>query len=569
MTEIRTRRYAAALGVVIVLTALNAYALNTFDVVGIPFIFATALGLQLLLIISFAFNLVMVLHTPLKITLSILISAWQGVLSNPYIVRLRRRYPRLTRWVGQRISRDRPRGLVLTAGVAAAGASALLFVNITRAVVLRTSFAGLDERILNLVPHIRSPDQNAVFSVLTFAAGPASFLVFLIVLTVASWRWQQRWLAVLFAGAFLTSALGQTAADALIRRPGPNRSLGLLTGNSFSFPSGSTLTATVVAGLVAYLLVRVVKSFIVKLLILLVAVTGLMLVGLSRTYLGVEYPSDVLGGLALGLFFLSLLITAAEINERFQLVKRVSVGPAAKRPLLIAAAATVLLAVTMGAIFTPLTEVQPQTQSRILPTLDADGIRQLPVYSETLTGARMEPINFIYLGDQAQIEQTFNRAGWFKADPSTPGNTLQAILVAVRNEQYLTAPVTPSYLNSEPETVAFEKPTDANTLVQRHHTRLWKTTFILDGQPVWVATASFDKGIGIGTKSGLPTHHIDPNVDAERTFILQSLNITGPRFVRVVDAQLGHNATGDGFFTDGQAAVINLTTVANAYGSNG
>ncbi|MCB5291904.1 LssY C-terminal domain-containing protein [Arthrobacter sp. SO3] len=562
MTEIRTRRYAAALAVVIVLTAMNAYALNTFDVVGIPFIFATALGVQLLLIISFAYSLVMVLHTPLKITLSILISAWQGALTNPHVESQRRRYPRMTRRVGQRFSRESPWGLVLTAGVAAAVASTLLFANITRAVALRTSFAALDERILNLVPHIRSPDQNAVFSVVTFAAGPVSFLVFLIVLAVASWRPQQRWLPVLLAGAFLVSAAGHTLAGALIRRPGPDRSLGLLMGNRFSFPSGSTLTATVVSGLVAYLLVRVARSGALRLLILLVAVTGIVLVGLSRIYLGVEYPSDVLGGLALGLFFLSLLITAVKITDRFHLAKRVSVGPAAKGPLLIAAAAAALLAVTVGAAVTPLTEVQAQSQSRILPSLDADGVRQLPVYSETLTGARMEPINFVYLGDEARIEEAFIRAGWFKADPSTPGNTLRAVLVALRNEQYLTAPVTPSYLNSEPETVAFEKPTDANTLVQRHHTRLWKTSFTLDGQPVWVATASFDKGIGIGTKSGLPTHHIDPNVDAERGFILQSLNIKTPRFVHVVDAQLGHNATGDGFFTDGQAAVINMTAVA-------
>ncbi|HEY8701677.1 MAG TPA: LssY C-terminal domain-containing protein [Arthrobacter sp.] len=567
MAVIRTRRYAAALAIVLALTALNACALNTFDVVGIPFIFAAAVGVQLLLIISFAFSFVMVLHTPLKITLSILLSAWQGVLANPYIVRLRQRYPRLTRWVGQRFSAD-PRGLVLTAGVAAAGASLLLFVNITRAVVLRTSFAGVDERILNLVPHIRSPDQNAVFSVLTFAAGPASFLFFLIVLAVAAWRVQQRWLPVLFAAAILMSTLGQAAASALVQRPRPDRSLALLTDSGFSFPSGYTLTATVVSGLVAYLLVRFVRSSFLRLLVLLAGVTAILLVGLSRTYLGVEYPSDVLGGLALGLSFLSVVVTAVEINERFHVAKRVSIGTAAKRPLVIATAAAMLLAVAVGAAFTPLAEVEPQTHSRILPALNADGIRQLPVYSETLTGARMEPINFIYLGDQAQIEEAFVRAGWFKADPSTPGNTLRAILVALRNEEYLTAPVTPSYLNSEPETVAFEKPTDTNTLVQRHHTRLWKTDFTLDSQPVWVATASFDKGIGIGTRSGLPTHHIDPNVDAERTFILQSLNITTPRFVRVVDAQLGHNATGDGFFTDGQAAVIDLTATASTDGLN-
>ncbi|MCZ2404704.1 LssY C-terminal domain-containing protein [Paenarthrobacter sp. Z7-10] len=170
----------------------------------------------------------------------------------------------------------------------------------------------------------------------------------------------------------------------------------------------------------------------------------------------------------------------------------------------------------------------------------------------------MEPINFIYLGSQVQIENLFKQAGWYKADPSTLSNTLQAILVAVRNDQYLTAPVTPSYLDARPETVAFEKPTDANTLVQRHHTRIWRTNFTIGGQPVWVATASFDRGIGIGTKSGLPTHHIDPNVDTERAYILQSLKVSNPRLVHVTDAQLGHNATGDGFFTDGQAAVLDL-----------
>jgi hypothetical protein len=97
MAEIRTRRYAAALAVVTVLTGLNAYALKTFDVVGVPFFFGTALLVQLLLIISFVFSLVMALHTPLKIAFSILASAGQGIQGNPYIVSLRGRYPRLTR----------------------------------------------------------------------------------------------------------------------------------------------------------------------------------------------------------------------------------------------------------------------------------------------------------------------------------------------------------------------------------------------------------------------------------------------------------------------------------------
>jgi hypothetical protein len=104
----------------------------------------------------------------------------------------------------------------------------------------------------------------------------------------------------------------------------------------------------------------------------------------------------------------------------------VTVNAALKLPLLIALAPAILFAGTFGVPFTPLTEVPTVTQTRELPAMNAYAVKQLPVYSETLTGARMEPINFIYLGTQDKIEDTFNRAGWFKADPSTPGNTLKA-----------------------------------------------------------------------------------------------------------------------------------------------
>ncbi|MDZ4062351.1 MAG: LssY C-terminal domain-containing protein [Brevundimonas sp.] len=557
MISVQTLRYGAALLAVVVFTALNAYLLNTLDVVGIPLIFAAALLVQLLLIILFVFSLIMVLRTPLKIAWSILVSAWEGVRANTYVVRLRRRHPRLVGWAGRRLSMKRPTGLVLTIGAAAAAAALWLFISVTRAVVLKTSFAGIDQRILNLVPDIRTDGQNTFFIFVTFAASSTSVIVFLIILSLASWRRRQWWVPVLLAAAFGLERAASAVIKQIVARPRPDRSLGLLSENSFSFPSGHTLTATVMGGLTAYLLCRAIKSSIARLLIVLAALTAVLLVGISRIYLGVHYPSDILGSLGLGLFLLAGIITPLEINDRFHLVQPVKLSAAVKQPLLIAVAAPLLFAGIFGAELTPLTVLERQETAQALPALDAAAIRQLPIYSETLTGARMEPINFIYLGSQQQIEELFKRAGWYKADPSTLGNTLRSILVAVRNEQYLTAPVTPSYLDARPETVAFEKPTDANTLVQRHHTRIWRTNFTIGGQPVWVATASFDRGIGIGTKSGLPTHHIDPNIDAERAYILQSLKVAQPHLVHVVDAQQGHNATGDGFFTDGQAAVLN------------
>jgi undecaprenyl-diphosphatase len=107
--------------------------------------------------------------------------------------------------------------------------------------------------------------------------------------------------------------------------------------------------------------------------------------------------------------------------------------------------------------------------------------------------------------------------------------------------------------------LAFQKPTNSNTLRQRHHTRLWHTDFKLaDGKEVWVATASYDEGIEFAGPAKLPTHHIDPNIDAERSYIVSSLGLKNVSYEQVVNPQAGKNASGDTFFTDGKAVVTEL-----------
>ena len=170
----------------------------------------------------------------------------------------------------------------------------------------------------------------------------------------------------------------------------------------------------------------------------------------------------------------------------------------------------------------------------------------------------MEPINFIYVGSEEQILKAFHSHGWYRADPSTLSNTLKALAVGFQSRQYLTAPVTPSYLNFKPENLAFEQSTAMHSLKQRHHTRLWKTDYVVPGgAPIWVATASFDEGVEFVGPARLPTHHIDPNIDSERSYIINSLGLK-KNLLNVVPPQLGKNAGGDGFFTDGKAELVRL-----------
>ena len=73
-----------------------------------------------------------------------------------------------------------------------------------------------------------------------------------------------------------------------------------------------------------------------------------------------------------------------------------------------------------------------------------------------------------------------------------------------------------------------------------------------------MATASFDEGIEFAGAAKLPTHHIDPDIDAERSYIIGSLRAGNAPFLQVVKPELGQNASGDAFFTDGRAVVISL-----------
>lgn len=75
--------------------------------------------------------------------------------------------------------------------------------------------------------------------------------------------------------------------------------------NDYSFPSGHTTSGFIFYGLLIYLVwqskLSKVFKFILSLLLLLIA----FLIGLSRIYLGVHYPSDVLGGFCLGFIWLT------------------------------------------------------------------------------------------------------------------------------------------------------------------------------------------------------------------------------------------------------------------------
>jgi undecaprenyl-diphosphatase len=140
---------------------------------------------------------------------------------------------------------------------------------------------------------------------------------------LALWFWRRRahyWLiACLIAvpgGMLLNVVLKH-----VFRRARPTLDDPLLSLLTYSFPSGHTAAATVFYGLLACYGVRRAHAWGARATIVLAAVAMVMLVALSRMYLGVHYLSDVLAAAAEGAAWLAICITAISTLHRRRLAR--------------------------------------------------------------------------------------------------------------------------------------------------------------------------------------------------------------------------------------------------------
>jgi undecaprenyl-diphosphatase len=107
--------------------------------------------------------------------------------------------------------------------------------------------------------------------------------------------------ALLVAAATIGGTVLSSALKDFFERPRPTVVPHLMEVHSSSFPSGHSMMSAVVYLTLGALLDRFVEGRRLKLYCLFVAILLTSLVGCSRVFLGVHYPTDVLGGWAAGL----------------------------------------------------------------------------------------------------------------------------------------------------------------------------------------------------------------------------------------------------------------------------
>ena len=162
---------------------------------------------------------------------------------------------------------------------------------------------------------IGPPWMEGVLEDLTALGGPT--VTWLVMLSLTGYLLLQTKYRTAFF-LFVTAASGDLVNHAIkhvFSRARPTIVPHLRDAFSSSFPSGHSMESAIVYLTLAAMLMRIVDGRVTKAYCLGLAVLITLLVGVSRVFLGVHYPTDVIGGWIIGLFWASLCWLAAQHYE--------------------------------------------------------------------------------------------------------------------------------------------------------------------------------------------------------------------------------------------------------------
>ena len=185
-----------------------------------------------------------------------------------------------------------------------------LFLIITVLVVLGLT-KGFDEAIYSGVRYLESDFYDNYFIFIT-RFGDHSTIVILLILLLILFKEKDR---ILIIVSSVTSVVSNQVIKHIVRRPRPDV-LKLIRQGGYSFPSGHSMIAVSVYGLLLYFVWKKVKNKCLKYCLSILLVLLILSIGISRIYVGVHYASDVLGGFILAVAELILIISFSKKKLR-------------------------------------------------------------------------------------------------------------------------------------------------------------------------------------------------------------------------------------------------------------
>ncbi len=354
-----------------------------------------------------------------------------------------------------------------------------LFTAVCSAVIEGTAIAGWNQTVLQALQSLHTPWGNEIMVHISRLAD-IRVIIALILGVLAFLAWHRHWRTVLYWLA--AAGFGLLASVALkysLQIPRP--AIGISGLTPYAFPSSHVMRATVLFSFLAVMIARALRADWRWLPYSLAGVL-IMLVALSRLYLGIHWLSDILGSLSLGLIWISLLGIA---YHRHTVIETHWRG--------LSATVLVVLLSTYGA-FSWIGH--PQDMVRYTPVIEAGEITttawkkqawtRLPQYQQDTSNLRNYPLNIQYAGPLKSLRDHLTGKDWRPAPMLNWGNVLRLLSPSM---ELTDLPVFPQIHNGHQESLVLIKELPQG---RRIVLRLWRANLKLqpEGQPLWVGSVT-------------------------------------------------------------------------------
>jgi undecaprenyl-diphosphatase len=357
-----------------------------------------------------------------------------------------------------------------------------LFLGILEDVISGDPLVRADTAIYNALQDLRTGPGDAVMIAITELGDTVVGIavagtVLLWLLWRRAWRTAGYWLGAV-AGAMILNG----AVKAVLHRARPGELL--YSGWSvFSFPSGHSTINAVLYGFLAFLIARELKAAW-RASVVVAAVSFVLLIAISRLYLGAHWLSDVAGGLAFGTAWLAAL--------GFFYLRRPS-EPIAAHGLAVAGTAALALVGWINIDRHHAFDVKRYAVADTVPTMPlktwwTTGWEELPVQRIDLTGEIEEPLTIHWAGDLGDLQSLLAGKGWRVPAPWTATTAMT----------WLSASVTPEALPVVPRLSSGRLPSLTMVMVNgtpagnsRYVLRLWRVDLTLTNStsvPLWIGS---------------------------------------------------------------------------------
>ncbi|MDR7240564.1 phosphatase PAP2 family protein [Neobacillus drentensis] len=179
-----------------------------------------------------------------------------------------------------------------------------------------------DRNIIAAIQGLESPLLTKVMKFFTFIGSTPVVIVLIILLIIFLYKvLNHRLELILLISAIIGSAVLNQILKQIFHRIRPNFHR-LIDISGYSFPSGHAMNAFTVYVIISFLLWRHIPSKWGRSLLICISTVMILAIGISRIYLGVHYPSDIIGGYLASGFWLAVAIWFFQYYKEKRYIKK-------------------------------------------------------------------------------------------------------------------------------------------------------------------------------------------------------------------------------------------------------